>query len=141
MDAILDELKNILHGKSYTVPREMTVEKLGKVFFNEGSEVGMAKYEEMKADLEKDSRWGMENELAYLASILNEEEKPEAAISVLQIVIDNYAKKPGPYLRGIGNIQAEMGENVLALKSYESALEADPDIEGVKEKIQELIEN
>jgi len=101
----------------------------------------MDKYKELKAELEKDANWGAEYDLWYVASLLHEEKKPEAAINVLQIVIDEYAEKPGPYLRGIGNIQAEMGENILALKSYESALEADPNIEGVKEKIMELTEN
>ncbi|MEL6251066.1 MAG: serine hydrolase [Bacteroidota bacterium] len=141
MEAILYQLKNILHDRSYIIPKEMTAEKIGKTYFHEGVEAGMKKYEELKADLEKDAVWGVENELWYLASVLHEEEKPEAAVNVLQLIINDYAEKPGPYLRGIGNIQAEMGENTLALQAYESALKADPKIEGVKEKIQELTEN
>ena len=141
MESILYQLKNILHDKSYIIPKEMAAETIGKTYFHKGIEAGMDKYKELKAELEKDANWGAEYDLWYVASLLHEEKKPEAAIHVLQLIIDNYAEKPGPYLRGIGNIQAEMGENVLALKSYESALAADPNIEGVKEKIQELTEN
>ncbi|MDW3649747.1 MAG: serine hydrolase [Bacteroidia bacterium] len=141
MEPLLYQLKNILHGKSYIIPKEMTFEKIGKSYFEEGVDAGMEKYKELKADLDKNAMWGAEFDLWYLANVLKEEDKSEEALSILQLIIDEYAEKPGPYLRDMGNIQGEMGNKELALKHYELALNADPNITGVKNKIQELQEN
>ncbi|MEM6802311.1 MAG: serine hydrolase domain-containing protein [Bacteroidota bacterium] len=88
---VLDQAKNILHGKAFEIPKESPTVSLGKTLYNEGVEEGLQAFQELKDEflaIKADNPWALAYELEYLAETLVEKGKSKEAIEVYKMLID-----------------------------------------------------
>ena len=132
-------LRNIMNGKPYTTPKLQISEAIGQSVLNEGIDKAKEEYRRLKSEFPDDYIF-RENQLDRLGNQLLQMNKPEEAIEILRLNVEEY---PGSAraLNGYGDGLISVGDTLTALQKYKKALTIDSGLTGLKEKIDTIEEH
>jgi hypothetical protein len=107
---------------------------------SQGAPAAIAKYRELRADANLGHYNFGEWEINELARRLNEAQKPEAAIAILEMNGEFYPKSPEIDVM-IGELHRRLGNRDKAMERYRMALGKAPDHPMAKQRLEELEKN
>ncbi|MEL7118606.1 MAG: serine hydrolase [Bacteroidota bacterium] len=136
---IANQILNILYEQEVTLPRRSLLKTLLKTIVYEDVAAAITQYENLKSQSIDQYTFG-QTELLILGIELNSEGMYEEAIQMLELNIKEYPDSPYLFYNWlyIGNSYRSLGQNDKAIKSYESVLEINPNIEQAQNALAEL---
>jgi len=130
---LLDPLKNMLHNKSYSLPKLTIDEAIGQTLINKGTDVAITEYKKLKSD-SPDQYSFEERHLQQLGNKLIQLDLEEDAIKIFQLNQEEYPQSINTY-NILASIYWSRGDTAKVLAIYQNALSIDSTFAGVKEKV------
>ena len=134
LNQITVAINAILDDQPYDFPKMSLADAVLETFTNEGTEKGMAKYEELKNHNEYNLDEGEMNRAGYT---LLQSGKVKEAIAVFKINVQVFPESSNPY-DSLGEAYLVDGQKKLALDNYKKTFDMDPKNENAKKIIDEL---
>jgi tetratricopeptide (TPR) repeat protein len=133
---IRSTLTNILHDKSYKMPKKGIADVAGALIVNQGIEKAIEEYGDLKNSRPDEYNFG-KWELNNLGYRLIEAEMFSEAIEIFKLNIEAYPDFMRAY-NDLAGAYMSAGNKELAIKQYNRTLELDPDNWYAKNKLKQL---
>lgn len=137
MRSILKPIKQILHDKPYTLPQINIDEVIGKVVVDQGIEVAITAYKEMKS--EKPHYYNFDEYLLNnLGRQLTQINRNEEAIKIIQLNVEEFPESPWAY-QYLGYAFLSNKDTTNAIENFKNALSIDSTMTGSKNEIEKIM--
>ena len=127
-------INNILHGLEVEMPKKSVAREVLPVFMDQGTEAGMAKINELKANTAYEVN---ENEINAMGYELLQNGKKKEAIAVFKFNVAQFPDSWNVY-DSLGEGYMEDGQKDLAIKNYRKSIEMNPGNTNGKEMLAKI---
>lgn len=131
---IADQIRNILYGKPFIMPKKSLARALFTTFSKSGIPAGLAQYKELKKSDLYEIREGDVNNAGYELMGLG---KVAEAIELFKINVEAFPKSGNVY-DSLGEAYLKNGNKELAIVNYKKSVALDPKNEAGKKILAEL---
>jgi CubicO group peptidase (beta-lactamase class C family) len=120
LDQMSQGITNILYDKPYNLPKKSLAEVVYKIVKENGIEMAVNKYYELKKDV--DSYYLNENEFNNLGYLFLRREKTKEAIEIFKLNVEAFPESYNTY-DSLGEAYMKNGDKELAIKNYKKSLD------------------
>jgi CubicO group peptidase (beta-lactamase class C family) len=139
LNAMSRGIINIIHGKSFELPKKSIARYLYDVVKEEGVDAALEKYHDLKGT-QSDVYDFSEGELNALGYQYLRKGKIDEAVRIFQLNVEAFPESFNVY-DSLGEAYMALGEKELAIMNYAKSLEINPNNTGAIRMLNKIIEN